>query len=595
MVKVPFSTLERDMTHDPSRDGETGIPVRPRNGYVLLIVPVILLGIAMLATQMARRSQVSMRIAGAEMDHVQTRLCSERMNAVEVDRAVRTLESGSEILEGRRTSECGAAGMEAVRCTTDVLETNSSLTRGCYDLSNYETLMPLRSLCRNGSGNSSLLEANVRLSEIPLYQFAAYYDGYMEVYPGPDMTFNGRVHANDTIAFWNEYKVSFGNWITSAGAIIGKRRTEGRLAFAKADGSGIDDVNIMNLAGATYSEVKNFAADWPDFKAKHRVAYANEANGCGPVPKLALKNLKGLDPRSLIDWRQAGDDADAKKLKYAWRANLIWQNGNWRNNSLAVVFPPVPPLLTPPGPPAWTPSPYPQRVKVNVRAENLVTHLLPINLGNLLQRSPDDTIVYLYDEFYDILQGNRMAGGFLLYNCANLTRKLTIATNSRIMVYGDFNTLANYNLPGGGPKGYFPSALVCDHYISLSNEFIPSEHDSPGEGRGPSVIVRNPGARLIVNTCLTVGGTRLPSGHWQAVHLLPQHIEYLENVPVTFSGSLACLFTSRWVSQIGGASDYYAPNRNFAFDPMYNDMRNMPPGTPRLVTPALSEWQLVRD
>jgi hypothetical protein len=562
---------------------------------VLFLVPLILMGILLLGVQMARRSQSSLRIAGAELDQVQTRLCTERMNAVEVNRAVVALESGNEIREGRLTSECDAPGMERVRCTTDVLETGSTLAQGCYEVSRFETLLPLRSRCRNASGQSSLLEADVRLGEVPLYQFAAYYDGYMDVYPGPDMVFNGRVHANDTIAFFSEESVGFSNWLTSSSAITGKRRLRGRVAFAHADGSGIDYANAVPMTSDGYREIKNLVGNWEGFKSGHRIAYGGQPNGCGPVQKLVLKNLRGQDPRSLIEWRRAGDGADLKRVKYAWRANLIWQNGAWRNNSLAVVVPAVNPILPPPGPPAWTPSPYPQRVKVNVRAENLVTHLLPINLGRLLQRSPGDSIIYLHDEFYDNLQGNRMAGGFLLYNCGTLTRKVTLVTNSRVMLYGNLNTAANYILPGSGLRGYFPTALICDHFMALSGDFLPWEHDEPGEGKGSEVIPRNPNARLFVNACLTVGGTRLASGHWQAVHLLLQHIEHLQDVPVTFSGSLGCLFTSKWVSQISADFDYHAPDRIFAFDPMYNDMRNMPPGTPRLVTPALTDWHLVRD
>jgi hypothetical protein len=62
------------------------------------------------------------------------------------------------------------------------------------------------------------LNMQLRVQEIPVFQFAAFYDGNFEVFPGPDMEITGRVHANGLVGLFKSGggKLSLMENVTSA-------------------------------------------------------------------------------------------------------------------------------------------------------------------------------------------------------------------------------------------------------------------------------------------------------------------------------------------------------------------------------------------
>ncbi len=64
------------------------------------------------------------------------------------------------------------------------------------------------------------------------------------------------------------------------------------------------------------------------------------------------------------------------------------------------------------------------------------------------------------------------------------------------------------------------------------------------------------------------------------------------------SGSMVCIWYSRRMKGLPGwvyALGYYEPpTRVFTYNPMYEQLINLPPGTPRAVAPDLQDWEMVR-
>ncbi len=565
-------------------------------GYILLLVPVVLIGILMLGMQMMRRSQVAMNVAGSEMDYLQTRMCNEGLLAVEVNRATVALESGSKVETHSRDVDCSPGeDRPPVKCKIEIVAKGSENLQGCYDLTYYQTAIGLKSTCGDGSRQKSVLEEVVTLGEVPLYQFAAFYDEDMNIHPGSRMDLQGRVHSNGGVLLDGQNKMTFSNWVTAVDNIRIRQKKAGTVAwFAHAHVAKPDSGNPVTGPLGTENEIKDVIAGWEDYKENHRVAYGNEENGCGPVQKLAVPVRGPSGNRELIEWRDEPNDGDDVKLqKLAWRASLIYKDGIWMDGEKNPVNPIPNPRATPTVPGGWLMNDI--RVTINDFSEDRLIFPIPIDVASLQLRSPSDSIIYLHDDFMalDPVKGNMQAGGFLLYNGATLTRRLTIASNNRIFLLGDYNTTAGYAIPGGG-MGFFPAALIADHLTHLSNFYDPTEHDQLGEDKGTHLAITQPGAVLQLNACLTIGGRPGIDGRPIGVHILVANMEHLTGTNQRITGSLTWLFPSQYAAAPLVVGTYSVPTRFYAFDPMYNDPANMPPGTPRMVTPTLVDWELVR-
>ncbi len=76
--------------------------------------------------------------------------------------------------------------------------------------------------------NSHLPEARLQMRFrsrlIPLFQFAAFYEGDLEVHPGPPMTLSGRVHSNSNLYLGSGNGLTIDGKVTAAGGIFGGRK-----------------------------------------------------------------------------------------------------------------------------------------------------------------------------------------------------------------------------------------------------------------------------------------------------------------------------------------------------------------------------------
>jgi hypothetical protein len=349
----------------------------------------------------------------------------------------------------------------------------------------------------------------------------------------------------------------------------------------------------MALSNPVHRPLHEVIPAWDAWQKGHRVAYGQRAGGCGRVERLQLP-VKGLsDPHALIEWRDGYSDGDEmRRQKYAWRADLIYKEG-WKDNALGPAYLVKDPLGISGGKVVKDPGGV--RVAFWNGQDNLTVRLLPIDVSALQQR-PGDSIVYLYDSFPDPLQAGQDVGGFFLYNGKSLKRPLTIATNTRLYAWGDFNTDSSYALPGG-KKGAFPASLVSDFHTHLSNEWDGNLFVKAAPGGGPPIKGKNPNSRTVLNTCVMTGMTER-NGSWTGQGGYQNLIHFMENwggAPLHYSGSTVCLWSSRTAKGSYSTAFYNPPTRPWTFDPMYKKMEHMPPGTPRLVSPRLNTWEITRN
>jgi hypothetical protein len=446
--------------------------------------------------------------------------------------------------------------------------------------------------CREGEAQAITLNENVSFQEVPIFQFAVFFDQVLELYPGADMDITGRIHSNDTMRIFPSQKsLRMFDWVTSATVITGQYSKDGVAsweAFPLMDGSGPDA--LMGFTNPAHRPLHEIIPAWDSWQKNHRVAYGYRAGGCGHVDRLELP-VKGLaDPHALIDWRNALDGDELRRQKYAWRASLLYKDG-WVGNDLAPVSFAKDPLGMGGN---KVPKDAAGRAVFWNSQDGITVHLLLIDVA-ALQHRPGDSIVYLYDRFPDAAQGNKDVGGFLLYNGKSLKRPLTIASNTRMYNWGDFNTDSSYVLPDG-TKGAFPASLVSDFFIQLSNEWDGFQFAGPQAQGGTPISSKKANARTILNGCVMSGMTEA-NGSWTGqggYQNLIHFTEYWLGVPFYYSGSTVCLWSSRTAKGAYSTAWYMPPVRPWRFDPMYKKMENMPPGTPRMVSPKLNTWEISR-
>ena len=90
------------------------------------------------------------------------------------------------------------------------------------------------------------LEMVFRSRLVPLFQFAAFTDGDLELGNGPEMTLNGRVHSNENIYFAPHNKLTIGGRITSAGKVmLGRKQGDDQRNDSSCGG----DVIVRTASG----------------------------------------------------------------------------------------------------------------------------------------------------------------------------------------------------------------------------------------------------------------------------------------------------------------------------------------------------------
>jgi hypothetical protein len=564
--------------------------MKGQRGYILLVAPIILVGISFLAFQSINRSRVSMQIAGAEFKNLQTKLCTQQCAAVAVNQITRTMNSNEKLSDGGEACACpGKDQVDPITCENTWSTPVETRLSNCYGLEVARTNMDIQVQCQEGSNRALKINENVSFQEIPIFQFAVFFDKVLELHNGPPMELTGRVHSNDTIKIWPPGSLKLHDWLTSPAVIMGRR--SGKVSMPKMDGTGPDDG--VAFTNPELLPLEDLYPDWPEWKKNHRVAYGNQGGSCGSVEKLAVP-LKGMgNPHILIDWREPDDTYELKRQKYAWRANLIYKDGQWLDNNLHSINIQSPKKW-------WSRRPAmggktdPTRITFWDNRENLMVEVISIDMA-ILQQRPKDSIVYLYDENIDPDQSDRDIGGFLITNGDRLLRPLTVVTNSRVYMWGDYNTDSSY-IPASGGRSPFPAAIICDAYTQLSNQWNPVDY-TRGNKWSKKIQSWNSNEVTVLNACI-MSGMPAVNGSWSGQGGYHNFIRFMEdwsNVPFEYSGSTVAIWDFK-ISQGGMSRTWYTPPiRKWAFDPMYRDLKNMPPGTPRVVSPSLNSWELARD
>jgi hypothetical protein len=588
-------------------------PRGPQGGYVLMMTLGILTGIMILGMSMMKNASAGRKIMSESRKGSQSRYAAESAIALIINRAANSVDSNGDVVEfpsstlnmlGHRTEVSLAVE------TDDLGHDRVDSIRGKYDLLTFRSYANVDAISTDTTtGSSAHIRQRIAFDQYPIFQFATYWEGTMALDPGSNMVINGRMHCNARVKLFPWTNLSIEDWLTSPCEIWHMASGgSARIRFKRIDGT----------IGGYMTPPSSFAiVDTPYYGGSNRMRLAY---GKGvPVFKMPVGTRNAIliiQPKGVDDKGVGGftETATSKKQKLIYKADLIYRKRNslativkqWSRNTssggdlavsaslntslnLAIDTPSVSGIhrdsLYDYGDAKWMNAQY-------------------LNVGKFFTKStdPTDQVVYLEGRF-DTVSLIKSRDVFILYNANTLGHPITFVSNCPIYVWGDYNNRSTKS-----------SALIADIISVLSETW---------NGSYSSATTTRPGSVDSIYACM-LGGVRRARVHtawnnptdanyydWSQddnssysdrVGQPHNHLSFMENFTgftFTFSGSQVALWRCLYLNGLyrwnPGNSIYSQPNRNFSFDTRYNQLINMPPGTPALISPFNLDYYEVHE
>ncbi len=425
-------------------------------------------------------------------------------------------------------------------------------------------------------GSQARLGQVVQYMTIPLFQFGVFYGRGvdLEIAPGPPMTFNGRVHANSNIYIRNS-SMKFDSSVTTVGDIY---RYVKRDPANRAGNPQIKDKSgAYQTLNFDHEYDYDFSNPWTD------QAWMNAAQDT--FGGLVLDGDMGVeeiippiseafyDPNnpdvSSHQMIQKGSPLDSPEMQAA----KLYYEADLRISADAVGNISATDKSDNPvdvsGCNISTSSFYDKREEASMTVTEVDVAALQA-CGEAPANGP------LYVQHDGLQKAVRLVNGSELPG-----QGFTVASENPIYIQGDYNTVNKT-----------AAAVLADAITILSNNWGPNDSDTKGD----QVTSNRRATNTTVNAAFALGPSA-ESDVGQGNGQLENVIRFLENwkgKTFTYNGSIIALWHSQqpigsWRCCGNSGDNYYRPpNRNWAYDPLFNT--TIPPGTPVGILVMRGRW-----
>jgi hypothetical protein len=425
----------------------------------------------------------------------------------------------------------------------------------------FVTTYSVVSHARDTAGSQNVVAGvlqQVQLARIPVFQFAMYSSGNMEISCGQPFVINGRVHANNNLYVEPDNVLTFQSDVTAVAAILFQRDpldTRGKPA-----------------GGAVYQH--------PELKVS-------------PVTAMSLPIGTNNTPeaiREIVQPPPVGEDPDSPlgRLRYYNQVDMILTVSNsgisatsGRSDAFGTSVPSsqLAAMVT------MTNSFQDAREGKTIRP-------VDINIAALTDWSRTNTSVKSISSIYIVdrrtLAGNQLAA-VRLKSGANLPeRGLTVATGQPLYVWGDYNQMNSANLGTTNTTTTRPASLVADAVTILSTNWK--------DANSTSLLGSRAAKPTTVNAAILTGVVETTLGKYSGgMENFPRFLESWGSAnTLTYNGSMVKMFPSLYATNAWGMSGVYdPPRRNWAFDLNFYDPTKLPPLTPSLQRVFRGQWATV--
>ncbi|HLH56436.1 MAG TPA: hypothetical protein VKY92_22805 [Verrucomicrobiae bacterium] len=406
----------------------------------------------------------------------------------------------------------------------------------------------------------------VQLVRVPIFQFAMYSSGDMEISCGQPFTITGRVHSNGQLYIEPDSLLTFQSAVTSVGNTLFQRDP--------LDSRG-PPVGSVIYETPTASHVP--AMTLP-------IGLTNTPTA---VREIIEPPAAGEDPNSPLGKQRYFNQADVLIVVTNLGTNFSVAGSSGRFNNFSVPIP-TNELNTFISTSATF---YDAR-------ENKQVQPIDINVGALTAWSAtnsdvrnalgsrDTASIYVLDARH--LSGTAL-GAVRLRNGAVLPpRGLTIATGSPMYVWGNYNQYSPTNLATANTSTTYPASLAADAITILSPNWT--------DANSSSAVALRLAAPTTVNAALLAGAVDTANGAYGGgMENFPRFLETWGAAnSFWFNGSMVKMFPSLYATNTwGGANVYSPPTREWAYDVNFDNPAKLPPLTPGLFKVLRSLWTTV--
>lgn len=403
--------------------------------------------------------------------------------------------------------------------------------------------------------SSTAISREIQHQFIPLFQFGVFYDEDLEIFPGPQMTFEGRVHTNASLYMGAETGISCNSYVT-AGEQIWHHRKDG--AHTDPPGPVLIKDNFGNYQSMWQGSywLDNRQVDWTEQSLS--VWGGQVRDRSHGMSTLRLPLPPAADQHEIIERADTvNDGAQQIETKYWYKAGMRYVNGALVDSSGAALV-------------NSNYFVYTQDDFYDDR-ENKWMDVVNIDIARMLADTayPDNGIIYVSDN------RNQYPAVRIINGTQLPPMGLTIATDLPMYLQGNYNTV--------NKRG---SALLSDAMTFLSPNWNDNNSNRALSTRVPSTMT--------VNACIMTGHVSSVDGGSYSGGL-ENLLRFLENWTtqwVNYRGSIIDLWYSRYNTATWVYGTWYtAPKRNWGFDTDLLSPSNWPPGTPKVHTVQRGAWR----
>jgi hypothetical protein len=424
---------------------------------------------------------------------------------------------------------------------------------------------------------------------MPIFQSAIFYEGDLELHPGPDMTISGLVHTNSNMYAKANSKLKFMSNVSYAGtyneSLPYNLETPPNAPYWADDlpsstsntkSQQLSQVDRIEPFGASPSQLFDANDSNPNNDGFHELIEPPVTSAVDPqeIAALRLYNQASLkinidsskpatDPTRVIILNHSNAPVDATTA-----SKII---GALSNQSI-----------------------FDRREATNVNVTSVDMKVLDATVGGI---SGFNGVLYIHD----VASGKN---GIRLENGATLNHDLTIASDNGVYIQGDFNTGGSTLSGGAHDPSSVPSnngnsnddqspvavgynkrsvAVAADAVMILSNNW--------NDANSANDISMRTAAATTVNAAILSGNVpTTPTNLSGGAHNFPRFLEDWSGKDFTYWGSLVQLFPSQSFNSSWGTGQIYSPpNRRWNFDPQF--LQHPPPGSVAGTQYSRGRWE----
>lgn len=640
--------MENEIPNDPIEAATVGSRkgrLPPRRGIVLGLVLLVGLIVLVIGMAMLVNSGGLLSSAVDAKQRLRARYAAESMVALQI---VAAMEKSSAFFgsgfPGSKTPLSSLAtgnGEQGKAELVNQVEASGNAPQELITSGRFKGLMGLRIplLIRATGvapgGAKSEVDAEIRLYQVPIFQFGVFYEGDLEINPGLTMLVGGPVHTNGNAYFRAQEGLWFQGPVTVAGTLYHWTKL-GKIAYALApDTSAVFEPSLGT----------SIAAMHPGTQPPEVGGVRNVAHG---VEKLFLP-LDDASPGRLVAPRDSGDPLALAKQQFDRK--IPCPGGHCPPNRW---------VAGKDARPSWIKGP---RVFFDRREERWVK-VWDFDVDEAGKKSKD-SIFYLADTTWTAsdrgAKRSFLLNAFRLVNGKHLARNMSIASANPVYILGDFNVPhpwsrcrpADYPGPVPDSLKYCNAMIASDAVTLLTSRWKDWDFDHRGmlgtleqdpskpywttflgatlnssTGKMDSVFAPEPTqgmpdecatsacGSIRVNAAILAGNKPTPAfalppantsngffednyeGGW---HNSLRFLEFLSRDTVFFKGSFVCVWKASFrgldtasthrTFVANSVTGYFSPpTRVWSFDERFKDLDNMPPATPFLSTALFTTW-----